>query len=653
MTETSEFSSSQNAYATSYVLLRDEGVFISLPNVPSQEVLREFADRVMAKGSYFVGLDYPVFMELLYGHEPLASIGKGKGEVKIATSIAIFPADRQGLYKGLKIEKRGDLAEYLFEPVFTEVERNEPVYGLPDKDGVAPIVKYRLSTLQIPARINFDEFVASLWLKGLRFGIDEKAVRDAIKTEMTGRINVAFQRLPTDSTDAGVKEESDRLHQDRSPLILPNGRVDIRKAKNRFPQVSNNTMLLRKIPRRIGYPGYRVTGVVIEPRQPQDIRLETLAGEGTRIDHTATGEVLMASRDGFLSVDLQTGQICISTKIENREGVSIKSTGGDISLEVKDFTEHGEVQEKRVVEGVNLTFNSSVFGTVISRNGTIQINGNLSGGRAQAFNGNISIKHKAINSRIEALEGEIHLEIAEECTIVGNKVTVARAVNCEIVGETLQIGLVEGCAVAGNVVRIETSTNRKFNETIISLILPDLQAMDRQLSDARARLAQMQQDLNLKYRKLVETQSNDGFANYLTLKEKIEAGTVQLSAEQQEGWGKLVARYAPLLQGTEDLTKRLQDLKAELLVMETQRETAGTTERCHVKSVIGDTVVQKVVSESGLAAYYKRSGQQLGVVLRQVKEGGSLIFSGKHGDINYSSQQDTGFRKSAVSNSEN
>jgi uncharacterized protein (DUF342 family) len=635
MTESPESSSSQNAYATTYVLLREEGVFISLPNVPAQETLRDFADRVITNGSYFVGLDYPVFMELLYGNEPLASLGKGKDEVKIANSIAIFADDRQGLYKGLKIERRGDRAEYLFEPVFIETEKNEPVYGLPGKDGVAPIIKYRLTTVKVPAKINFDEFVASLWLKGLRFGIDEKAVREAIRTEMTGRITVASQRLPTDSKDAEIKEESDRLHQDRSPLVLPNGRIDIRKAKNRFPQVSKDMMLLRKIPRRLGFPGYCVTGKVIEPRAPRDIRLETLAGEGTRIDHTATGDVLMANKDGFLSIDAHTGQICISTKIENREGVSIKSTGGDISLEVKDFTEHGEVQEKRVVEGVNLTFNSSVFGTVISRNGTIQINGNLSGGRAQAIHGNINIKQKAINSRIEALEGDIHLEIAEECTIIGHNVTVARAVNCEIVGENLQIGSVEGCAVAGKVIRIETSNTRKFNETVISLVLPDVAALELQLTEARAREAQMQQDIQIKLRRLIETQSNDGFANYLALKEKIEAGTVQLSAEQQEGWGRLVARYAPLLQGTEDLTKKLQDLKAEILIMEAQRKTAGTTESCRVNSVLGDTVAQKLVSGTGLAMFYKLSGQQLSVVLRQIKEGGSRIFSGGHGEITY------------------
>jgi hypothetical protein len=31
-----------------------------------------------------------------------------------------------------------------------------------------------------PARLNFDEFVSDMWVKGIRFGIDAPAVRDVI-----------------------------------------------------------------------------------------------------------------------------------------------------------------------------------------------------------------------------------------------------------------------------------------------------------------------------------------------------------------------------------------------------------------------------------------------------------------------------------------
>ncbi len=635
MPQTAQPTPTQKTASPSFILMRDEGVYVHLATVPSQDALRQFVDRIFDNGSYFIGLEYATFLALLYGNAPLASIGNGKEEVKISGSIALFPMDRLGLYKGLKIERQADRAEYLFEPVYLEVTRSEPVHGLPDKEGVSPIIKYRTITEQIPAQLDFDEFVAAAWLNGLRFGIDEKAVREALRSKKAGRIPVAFQRPPTDSRDAEIREESDRLHQDRSPLVLPNGRVDMRKARNRFPQVTKETVLLRKIPRALGEPGYRVTGTVIEPRPPKDVHLHKLAGEGTRIDHTAAGEVLVAHQDGFISVDSHSGLVRISTKIENREGISVKATGGDLSLDVDDFTEYGEVQEGRVVEGKNLTFHASVFGTAISRNGTILIHGNLSSGRALATEGCITIKGKAINSRVEAIGGEIHIETAEECSLIGKKITVTKAINCEIVADHLEARSVEGCAIAGRAIRIDDSDLRKFNETVISLVLPDIPALDRQIVETRDKLAQVQQDIKVKLQRLMDSQSNEGFANYLLLKEKLEAGTVRLTEEQREGWEKLVARYAPLLQTTDDLTQKREALKTEIQALETERSACCTTEHCRVAHVRGDTLVQKLVSGTGLSAFYKLSGQALKVALRQIREKRDQVFSGSTGSLDY------------------
>ncbi len=628
-----------SAAAPSYILLQDDGVYVLLTAVPSQDLLRQFANRIFDNGSCFAGLNYPVFMELLYGNAPLAQLGKGSDQIKFADRIVAFPFDRLDLYKGLKIDRKGTEAEYLFEPVFVETVRTEPVYGEPGADGVRPLIKQRQVVDRVPAQLNFDEFVAALWQKGLRFGIDEAAVREAIRTGKTGRIPVASQRPPTDSIDAVIREESDRLHQDRSPLVLPNGRVDIRKAKNRFPQVTKDTVLLRKIPRVLGEPGYQVTGTEIPPRKPVDLDLEKLSGEGTRVDRTASGDVLVANQDGFLSFDSHSHLVRISTKIENKEGISIKATGGDLSLEVDDFMEHGEVQEGRVVEGKNLTFHGTVFGSAISRSGKILMNSNLSNGRAVATDGDITVRGRAINSRLEAMDGEIHIDTAEECTILGKNVTVTRAVNCEIVAEHLNVAAAEGCAFAGMDIQVGKSTQRKFNETIISVVLPDIPALDRQIAETKEKIDKLQADLKIRHQRLIDSQSNDGFANYLTLREKIEAGTVKLTPEQQEGFEKLVARYAPLLQTTEEISGKLNELNVELAAQEEHRSTCGLTERCEVENVLGDTVVQKLVSGSGIASFPPLSSQQIKVLLRQVKEKHERIFAGSSGHVVYPEEQ--------------
>ncbi len=635
MPETAKSAETANSLAPSYVLLQDDGVYIHLPSAPSQDQLRQFAHRIFDNSSYFSGLDYGVFMSLLYGNEPMAQLGKGSDQLKIADRIAAFSTERLGLYKGLKIDPKGLQAEYLFEPVYLEIVRSEPVYGLPGPDGTSPIVKYRQVTDQIPAKLDFDEFVAALWLKGVRFGIDAAAVREALQTGKTGRQVIAVHRPPTPSRDAEVREETDRLHQDRSPTVLPSGRTDFRKAKNRFPQVTKDTVLLRKIARVLGEPGYRVNGTEIEPRMPKDLSLEQRAGEGTRVEHSAAGDVLMASRDGFLSMDSHSGQVRISTKIENKEGISIKATGGDLSLDVEDFTEHGEVQEGRVVEGKNLTFRSTVFGTAVCRSGKILMNGNLSSGRAIAIEGDITVRGKAINSRLEAMDGEIHLEVAEECTILGKSVTVALAVNCEIIAQHLHVHAAEGCALAGMDIHVGTSGPRKFNETVISIILPDIPALDAQIAETRKKIDLLHGEIQAKRQRLVATQSGDGFANFLRLHDKVEAGTVQISPEQQDGWEKLVARYAPLLHTTEDLVQKLEELKALLAAQEAHRSTCGTTEQCEVTQVAGDTVVQTRVSGTGIDDFPSLSSQQIKVLLREVKGAPDRIFSGSRGRVQY------------------
>src|SRR5208337_50050 len=254
-----------------YVLLRPEGVFINLSPPPAQDILRLFIDRLFSSETRFIGLDYALFTQLLYGNYSMSSLAGGSTEVRIANGIVHFPPERMDLYKGVNIKGNGERAEYMFEPVFIEVVKDIPLYGEPGEDGVMPIVEYRHNVEKYATQLDFDEFVANMWLKGVRFGIDADAVRNAIKKGTATRMDIAFQLEPTDSRDAEVVEESDHLRQDNAPMILASGKADLRRARNRFPQVAKNVALLRKIPRVLGKPGYRVTGTVIEARIPEDI----------------------------------------------------------------------------------------------------------------------------------------------------------------------------------------------------------------------------------------------------------------------------------------------------------------------------------------------------------------------------------------------
>lgn len=618
-----------------YVLLRPEGVFINLSPPPSQEILQLFIDRLFSTENRFVGLDYARFLRLIYGGDSAASGSGGATEVRIASGIMHFPQQRMELYKGVKIMTHEDRAEYMFEPAFIEVVKEEPIYGEPGEDGVMPIIKYRRNVERRVTQLDFDEFVAVMWTKGVRFGIDAEAVRDVIKKGTSIRMDIASQLDPTDSKDAEVVEESDTLRQDNAPLILPNGKADLRRARNRFPQVAKNAALLRKIPRALGKPGYRVTGTMIEPRIPTDIDLSQLAGEGTRIDQTSRGEILVANIDGFVVFDESTSAICVTTKIVNKGGISAKSTG-DIKLTVDEFTEHGEVQEGRIVEGKNMTFLSSVFGSVISQGGNIELKKNISGGQAQTVGGNITVHGRIISSILEAWDGNISAEFAEGSLIIGKSVSIERAVNCEIIAEELQLGIAEGCAIAGKKIRITSSDARKNRETLIAILLPDIAGYDRQITEAKNNLAQIENAIQAKNREIAATQSDPGFAKYLAIAEKIRAGTITFTPEQQAGWQKIVNQFAPILRGTEGMVKKCMALEDAIKRLKQERETCGAgKEYCKIEQVSGDTLVRKLNSNQGMSSFRDMPHQELRSKLQELGVAQERIFSDHKGSLDW------------------
>ena len=640
-----------------YVILRPEGVFINLSPPPAQDVLQPFVDRLFSNETRFAGLDYARFIHLLYGDDSSVPPSDGSAdtasdlpdsgvtdiasppeaavsEVRIASGIVRFPQDRMELYKGVRIMGDGERAEYMFEPTFIEVEKDEPIDGEPDEEGVMPEVEYQHVVERQPVQLDFDEFVASMWVKGVHFGIDADAVRDAIEKNAPMRLNIAHQLEPTDSKDAEAVEVSQTLHQDNAPLILANGMADLHRAKNHFPQVAKDLPLLRKAPRALGKPGYRVTGTVIEPRMPKDMDLGALAGEGTRIVQSPKGELLVANLDGFVVFDESTGKVCVTEIIEDKGGISTKLTG-DISLSVDEFIEHGEVQQGCIVEGKHITFRADVYGTVISQGGNIDLDSNLSGGHAQSVGGNITVKGKIISATLEAWDGNISAEFAEESLIIGKHVAVVRAVNCEIVAEELQLGIAEGCAIAGKQLQIASSNAHKNRETIISILLPDIADYDRQIAEAKASLAQVEQDIQARNHEIAAHQSDPRVAKYIAMAEKVRAGEIKFTPEQQAGWQKLVHQFAPIVKSTETLMNKCMALEEGIEQLTQARATCGAGEYCKIEEVSGETVVRKISTNYGMSAFRDLPQQELRIQLQQLGDVQERIFSGDNGNLDW------------------
>lgn len=575
------------------------GVQVALALMGGPLQMQRFVDRVFAAGAYFVGLDYAAFSRLLYPPATATSGPTGaERTVRIAAAIAKFATERRDLYKNGKPADDGARIEYVFSPAWLERIVDVPIYGAEDDAGKPVLTGCDRQVRQEPTKLDADEFVAAMWSNGVRSGIDIDAVRTAISSGRDERITVARRLAPTPGADATVREQTNALHRDDSPSILPNGKVDLSQFKNHFPQVAAGTRLLRKQPRRLGVPGMDTDGTVLEPDIPRDFELEDLAGSGTRIERTAKGEFIVAVRDGFLNVDTGSQQISITEKIVNRDGVSQRTTG-NLLLVGDHYEEHGEVQEHRVVEGKHMKFHSDVFGRIVSNGGQVHLYANLAGGSISNLGGLIQIDGRASRAVLEAREGEVRTKYVESVTVVAGKVKLGRAVNCDIVAEEVEIDEAIGCIIAARTIRITSAGARREEETLVTICAPDFTALDGLRASSASEVDKLKRRIAAKQDVLDARVATGEIRKYLAIDQRIRSSALKLTPIQDAQWHQAKQKLAGSLFEIQALQKEIDALDAslglqseQLSTLDAQRARAGADIRCEIKRITGDVAVQ-------------------------------------------------------------
>ena len=314
------------------------GLFVKPALLLTANEFPEFVDRVFSSGLYFRELAYPTLQSLLYD-EATRRQATAEQEIFLAADIVAFLPERQALYKALRFE--GQQAVYMFQPVFIDVA---------DGRGGGQENRTYLDT---------DEFIASAWCYGLRFGIDLAALQTGIDAEKAVRLVVAKARPFVAGHDAELKELAPGLHRNNAPRRLSGGRLDLRSYETCYPQVTAGLRLAQKIPLEPGIDGRDILGQPLLAPPAKDFDLATIAGPGTQVSAEKDGEYLLACGAGFLVIDTRTQQFSVSEKIVSHEGVSVRTTG-DLSLNVEEYEQHGEIQEKRIVHCRSITAHGAV-----------------------------------------------------------------------------------------------------------------------------------------------------------------------------------------------------------------------------------------------------------------------------------------------------
>lgn len=628
-----------------FLLRQSDGIHVSLPALDSPTLFRAFIDRTFSSGLRFAGLDYGCVRKLLYEYEHadlagLAQHLQGAGKpptLRLATDIVVFPPERRQCYRDPKLIDGGHEAEYLFEPVMIESVVEEPVYGDPGPDGNRPVVDRILKTVTTRATLDVDEFIAAMWIKEIRYGIDVAAVQKAIAGDKAERVVVARMLMPAPGKDASVEELTRSLHRDDTPKLLADGRIDLHQFQNRFPQVAKDTRLLRKIPRVPGKSGWDLAGHELVAELPRDIDIAQVAGPGTRIERTAAGEFVVADMSGFLQIDAASGSISINDKIVNHEGVGLHTTG-NLTLDGDEYEEHGEVQELSKVEGRNMSFLANVFGKIVSHGGLVVFRKNLNMGSVRNPGGTVVVEGNTSRATIEAVGGEITLGHAEGCVIIGRKVSIGHAIQCDVLAEELTVEVSEGCALAAQRLHVGTASARHDAETAISMLVPDLSAIAAQIEELRHKESEYEAVIEAGNREIEAIANRPEVKNYSILNARMRANEIHMTAEQEANWQKLLTRVTPMLRNLKTLNDELRAVraasrdaaeKAERLTQDCRNMSAGIA--CSVTSIAGDTVVRLLKIRPDAPPLHTLQARELRARLRGSGPDSARLFSGSEG----------------------
>ncbi|HEY0061293.1 MAG TPA: flagellar assembly protein A [Telluria sp.] len=600
------------------IVKRRDGIYAD-PGVLST-TFAAAVDGIFANQNYFVGLDYDVVMKIIYDVGPdLPRAAPGELMVRFASDIEPFDPRRRQLYKSVKLAD--GKAVYFFEPVvLTDPD---------DPDGPGLL-----------ARLNTDEFVADMWSKGIRFGVDIALVKSVIESGKAERATVAQRLEPVPGVDAHIIEVSSDLHRSDAPRQLANGKLDLMAFQNRFPQIQKGVRLLKKIARKDGVRGFEMSGQAIEPPIPKDIDLGKMAGAGTVIETGAEGEFLVALQTGFLNVDSKTSELSVGDKIISRDGVSSRTTG-NLQL-TGDYEEFGEVQEKRVIEGESITIHADVFGNIVSRGGTILLNSNLVGGSASNARGDIRVKGVASGSVLQTSAGEVHIQRAESCIISGTRVVIEHAANCEIMADEIVIGVAEGCAVAARKMTLESAGPRKQAEMQLFVFTPDSARIDEAIATMQQKAADFGQRVLERKADLDAMTNQPEVRKYVMLASKIRKKELTLTAEQLPQFQKMASAVGPALKSIARVSLEVKAAEVEQqaaadLVAQLQRQRIDNAGMSSVKvsMVEGDVTVRALTFNPDGTSLYDLPAKEIKPRLRSHSDAAAPILSVDSGQIDW------------------
>jgi hypothetical protein len=176
----------------------------------------------------------------------------------------------------------------------------------------------------------------------------------------------------------------------------------------------------------------------------------------------------------------------------------------------------------------------------------------------------------------------------------------------------------------------------------VTLLVPDFSASDQFVAKLKKGIADAQQGIQEKMLRIEQLKSDQEFAKFLALAERIKSGAIKLTQEQAGNWRKLMERHAKaagelakLDAEIKALDKSLKESEEELSYTERDRAEMGEGIACVINKVVGQTTGQTMASVNGLEIFGKISGNDIRNILQKSDSSKARIFSSDDGSIDW------------------
>ncbi|UFX83037.1 flagellar assembly protein A [Candidatus Absconditicoccus praedator] len=533
------------------ITFSNEGVFFEFSSDLSKKSLLNYLKKIFEEGFFIEGIDEN-FESIL---DIIVNKNVSEDSIKLGKSFKKFDLEEKQSYQKRLKEKSGKI---LFN--FGKIVKDG---GMKRKDIESPIEKDKLFSILLEYGVVF----------GLDFEKIDKSVQEIEEQVQTGKNNqfvdiIAEGIQPKNGEDAYFEHLID-IEKDFSPLDREDGKVDMKRAKNPIPQITDlsDPRLIRKVPPTIGYPGMTVFGTELRQVHGKDHNLRRFSGKGTNIEVVDGVEYLVAKTAGFISKDSK-GKISITSECINNTNIGPKT--GILQIDAENFHQFGTVENGYGIEGKNIVLKGGKLnGFLKSNGGKIILFEDSVGGDIENIGGSLMVKGKLINSEVRCVYGKTKVEYAENSIIIGTDVEVRKAVNCIIIGDNISIGSSYGNNIhcsgslhmdnngmlsGGNMTEGLTTNIMLSVDKVRLMSQEELNSMQLELEEINREISEINADLE-------KIKSSKEVQNAISFFEKYKKGEVNLRDLPHSKRQLILGLFKKLQTSVFDKQKKLSNLK--------------------------------------------------------------------------------------------